>query len=320
MNQILQQCSKAENIGIAGHIRPDGDCIGACMAMYLYLKKEYPDKNIDVYLECVPETFKFLKKAEEIKVNYVENVVYDLFIALDNGDQKRLGKMEPYFENAKNTICIDHHISNTKYADINHLDNKASSTCEILFELFEEEKIDTNIAEALYLGIVHDTGVFKHSNTSERTMQIAGKLMSKGVAFSRMIDESFYQKTYIQTQILGRCLLESILVMDGKCIVSYLSKKMLDFYGADSDDLEGIIDQLRVTKGVEVAILVYETNVQEYKVSMRSNEKVDVSKIAVYFSGGGHIRAAGCTMNGSIHDVINNITEHIEAQLVTKKE
>ena len=146
-------------------------------------------------------------------------------------------------------------------------------------------------------------------------MGIAAKLMEKGVPFTRIIEESFYQKTYLQNQILGRALMESMLVCDGQVIVSVIRKKDMEFYGVDSRDLEGIVSQLRNTKGVEVAIFLYETAIQEYKVSMRSNGAVDVSKIAVYYNGGGHVKAAGCTMQGSIHDVINNLTGHIARQL-----
>lgn len=110
--------------------------------------------------------------------------------------------------------------------------------------------------------------------------------------------------------------------MDGRCIFSGLRKKDLEFYGADTNDLDGIIDQLRVTEGVECAIFIYETSIHEYKISMRSNAIVDVSRVAEYFGGGGHIRAAGCTMSGTIYDVLNNLSKHIEMQLDahTKKE
>ena len=139
--------------------------------------------------------------------------------------------------------------------------------------------------------------------------------MEKGIPFGKIIDESFYMKTYRQLQIMGRCLLESIRVMDGRCIVSVVTKQMMDFYEAKSSDLDGIIDELRTTQGVEVAVLLSEKEPLEFKVSMRSNQIVDVSKIAVFFGGGGHVRAAGCTIKGSSYDVINNLTEHIEKQL-----
>ena len=125
----------------------------------------------------------------------------------------------------------------------------------------------------------------------------AAKLISYGFDFSRLIEETFYEKTYLQTQILGRALLESILFMDGKCVVSVIDRKTMDFYGASPQDLEGIVSQLRSIKGVECAIFMYETGVLEYKVSMRSGGLVNVSQIASYFGGGGHVRAAGCTMN-----------------------
>ena len=191
----------------------------------------------------------------------------------------------------------------------------ASSTCEVLFGLLEEEKISKEVAECIYTGIIHDTGVFKYSCTSAHTMTVAGKLMEKGIDFSSIIDDSFYRKTYVQNQILGRALLESITFLDGKCIFSVIRAKDMDFYGVSSKDMDGIIDQLRITEGIECAIFMYETGSQEFKVSLRSNNIVDVSKIAAYFGGGGHVKAAGCTMSGSIYDVINNLSSHIEKQL-----
>ncbi|HEX3021847.1 MAG TPA: bifunctional oligoribonuclease/PAP phosphatase NrnA [Lachnospiraceae bacterium] len=315
MNQLLDEIKNASSIAISGHVRPDGDCTGSCLAVYNYLVENGFGNHVDVFLESVPTSFRMLPNWEDVNTSYTSDCTYDVFIALDCGSLDRLGKAQPYFESAKKTICIDHHISNTKFAQVNHINLEASSTCEALYNLFDEEKISLNTAQALYLGIVHDTGVFKHSNTTEKTMTIAGKLLSKGVSSSKIIDESFYQRTYVQNQILGRCLLESILVLNGQCIVSALSRRSMDFYGATPEDLDGIIDQLRVTKDIEVAIFIYETDSQEYKVSMRSNGDVDVSKIAVYFGGGGHVKAAGCSMKGVMHDVVNNITRHIEVQL-----
>ena len=142
-------------------------------------------------------------------------------------------------------------------------------------------------------------------------MRIAGELMKTGFNFSKIIDESFYQKTYVQNQVMGRVLAESILLLDGKCIIGYLKKKDMEFYGVEGKDLDGIVSQLRLTEGVEVAMFLYELETQSFKVSLRSNGNVDVSKIAVYFGGGGHMRAAGCDLQGSVYDVINNVTEQI---------
>lgn len=317
MRTIIESMENAATIGIGGHVRPDGDCIGSCLALCYYLKKKYPNKTVDVYLEYVQDEFKFLPNSDKVisEVSSSDIKAYDTFIVLDCGDLDRLAFSEPLFHAAKTTINMDHHITNQKFADINYVVPDASSTCEVLMDVLDLEELDTELATALYLGIIHDTGVFKHSNTTKKTMECAAKLITYDVPFSRIIDETFYQKTYLQNQILGRCLLESFCMLDGKIIISYVKKNVMDFYGAGSKDLDGIIDQLRITKGVEVAILIHELKTQTYKVSMRSNNDVDVSKIARIYGGGGHVKAAGCTMSGTIYDVMNNIIVHIEEQL-----
>lgn len=317
MRTISESIEEAASIGIGGHVRPDGDCVGSCLALCYYLKKKYPNKKVDVYLEYVQDEFKFLPNSNSVKheIDNSELPAYDIFIVLDCGDLDRLGFSEPLFHKATSTINIDHHITNQGFAGLSYIKPEASSTCEVLMDLIDKDMLDTELASCLYLGIVHDTGVFKHSNTTKKTMELAAELISYDVPFSRIIDETFYQKTYLQNQILGRCLLESFLVLDGKCIVSYVKKDIMEFYGASYKDLDGVIDQMRVTEGVEVAILVHEIETQIYKVSMRSNHDIDVSKVAKFFGGGGHVKAAGCTISGNVYDVINSVTVHIEEQL-----
>ena len=315
MTGLREIAQGAKTILIAGHLRPDGDCVGAAAAAYLYLKKIYPEAQISAYVEKVPEVYRFLDPEHSIFVEKLPEGPVDLFLSLDSSSKDRLGEAERLFDTAGRTACIDHHVSNLGYARENFVEAGSSSACEVLYGLMEEELIDTRIAEAIYIGVIMDTGVFRYSNTSKKTMEIAGSLMEKGVPFWKYIDECFYQRTYTQTQLLGRTLLTSMRLMEGRVIVATVTRRMLEFYGAQTEDIEGIIDQLRVTKGVEVALLLQEIDDQQYKVSMRSNTFVDVSKIAVYFGGGGHVKAAGCTMRGSLHDVVNNITEHIEFQM-----
>lgn len=305
----------ANTVAIGGHVRPDGDCVGSTVGLYLYIKNNYPDIAVDVYLEDIPDSLKLIEATKWIRETADEEKVYDLFIASDCADMDRLGFSKVLFENAKSTLCIDHHISNPGYADENYIYPEASSASELAYRLMDKDKITTEIAEALYLGIVHDTGVFQYSCTSPETMEAAADLMRKGINASDIIDKTFYEKTYAQNQILGRALLDSFIFMEGKCIASYISKKMMDFHGVTPKDLDGIVSQLRVTKGVEVAILLYETAAQEYKVSLRATGDVDVSKVAQFFGGGGHKKAAGVTMKGTVHDIINNISEQIHAQL-----
>lgn len=302
-------------VAISGHVRPDGDCVGSCLGLYLYLTEQFPDIHVDVYLEEIPEAYRMIQRTDAVKTQITEGEVYDLFICLDCGDRMRLGFSEPLFESASETLCVDHHISNGAFADINYIVPDASSTSELVYTLFDREKISKSAAEALYMGIVHDTGVFQYSCTSPETMEIAAELMRKGINSSEIIDKTYYEKTYVQNQILGRALLESMLIMEKRCIVSVIRKRSMEFFQAQPTDLEGIVSQLRLTKGVEVAIFLHELEPQKYKVSLRSKGAVDVSVIAQHFGGGGHVRAAGVTMKGSSHDVINNITARIALQL-----
>ena len=312
LKELLKEKKK---IALGGHVRPDGDCIGSVMGLYLYLKQEYPHIQTDVYLEKIPETFRLIKGTDEVRSEVNNNETpYDLFICLDCADPMRLGFSSSVFENAKETVCIDHHISNESFADLNYIVPDASSTSELVVTLLDEEKISKESAEALYMGIAHDTGVFRYSCTSPETMENAAKLMRKGINGNAIIEQTFYEKTYVQNQILGRALLESMLIMDRQCVVSVIRKSSMEFFHAEPSDLEGVVSILRQTKGVEVAIFLHELEPQKYKVSLRSKQYIDVSVIAKHFGGGGHIRAAGVTMTGSAHDVINNITEQIARQ------
>ena len=306
--------SNAARVGIAGHIRPDGDCIGSCVALYNYILRNFTCET-DLYLEEIPENFKLLKNVDDVISVYPDVPPYDLFIAVDCGDFERLGKAGKYLKEARMSFCLDHHDTNTGYAVKNRVVPKAAAAAEALFDLMDPELIDRDVAEALYLAIVHDTGVFKHSNTTRHTMEVAGRLLDYGVSSSKIIDGTFYEKTYLQNQILGRCLMESIVVLGGKVIFSAVNRKVQALYGLESSDTEGVIDQLRVTKGVEVAILLKEMNPQVWRVSMRSCTMVNVAEICMKYGGGGHIRAAGCIMNGSMHDVINALLKEIEQRL-----
>lgn len=319
MNKLTEVLNGISTVAIAGHVNPDGDCVGSCMGLYLYLKDNYPQIQTDVYMEKPREVFHYIKDIDKVKSECEPGQVYDLVVLLDVSSRDRIGVAAPLFDHAVTTVGIDHHITNDGLCQINQILPQASSTCEVLYGLLEDEKITEACAESLYTGIVHDTGVFQYSNTSPHTMRVTANLMEKGIPFSNIVDGSFYQKSYAQNQILGRTLMESIMMLDGRCIVGIVRQKEMEFYGLTSKDLDGIVSQLRNTEGVEVALFLYERSFQEFKVSMRSNDDVDVSRIAGMFGGGGHVKAAGCTMQGNPFDVINNITLQIEKQLTEEE-
>ena len=280
-------------IGIAGHVRPDGDCVGSTLAVYNYIKDNYPEKDVRIYLEPIPNIFKFLKRADEIRSDYKDDVVFDLFIAEDCGDLGRLGNAAKYFENAKSTLCIDHHVSNSSFADENYIFPKASSTCELVFELIDRQKLTLQIAECLYTGMVHDTGVFQYSCTSAKTMEIAGVLMETGIDYPKIVDDTFYTKTFGQNKILGLALLNAELYLDGAVIATVVFQEDMKRFSVLPKHLDGIVNQLRVTKDTKIALFLYENEDGTFKGSLRVNGDTNVADIAAQFGGGGHVKAAG---------------------------
>ena len=312
--EFERQVQTAQTIAISGHMNPDGDCIGSCLGLYTYIVEQYPEKEVTLFLEPVQDKFSFLKYADQITQEKKIDGPYDLFFSLDCSDTDRLHDFKGYFEEAKYKICVDHHFTNEGFGDLRFIVPDASSTCEVLFDMFDWDKISLECAQDLYMGIVHDTGVFKHTNTTRKTMETAGALLEKGIHSEDIIDRTFYKKSYVQNQILGRALLESVLFYDGKCIFSSVTRDEMDFYGVTGRELGGIIEQLRLTDGVEVAIFLYETGDNEYKVSLRSKKEIDVSRIAACFGGGGHIRAAGFNAKGTVYEIVNRIGEMIEQQ------
>jgi phosphoesterase RecJ-like protein len=308
-----------KTVGISGHIRPDGDCVGSCMGVYLYLKKNYPKVRADVFLEKIPPEYSFIEDIDKVRSDFKTDVdSYDIFIALDCA-KDRLGDAEKFFDSAKKTVNIDHHVSNKGTGDELYIVPTASSSCELVYDVIDTDKLDTETAKSLYAGMVTDTGVFKYNSTSPKTYEIAGKLTSYGFDFTELIDHVFYEKTYLQNQILGRALLESMLLMNGKVIASSVSRQTMDFYGVNGNDLDGIVNQLMFTIGADVAIFMYEDEPLMYRVSLRSNGAIDVSRVAKLLGGGGHMRASGCTINGTAHDAINSITKYIQQQYDEKK-
>lgn len=314
MNDLKKIISQAEHIMVAGHIRPDGDCVGSCVAVYHYIRRVFPDKSVDVYLETLPERYECLDPEHRIIRQKIEQDSYDLFFVVDSSSPDRLGEAEQVFHQAKHTLCVDHHISNLQYAETNIVVPDSSSTCEVLYELMQEEASMPEIAAALYVGIISDSGVFRYSSTSARTMEIAGKLIQTGIPFWDLIDRCVSERTYVQTKLLGQALLDSRLLLDGRCIVTVITRSMMEQFGAKTEDVEGIVEQLRVTRGVEAAVLLHETGELQYKVSMRSGDQIDVSRIAVKYGGGGHRKAAGFQGTGTAEEIIKSLCHQLASQ------
>ena len=314
MNKLIEKIEESESIAIFGHYNPDGDCVGSCLGLWNYIKDNYPEKNVNVYLQPIMEKFKFLKGADKI-IHNPDDALYDLGISVDCGDTDRHAEFGDIYKKCGYTLCFDHHLSNEGFGDFFFCEPDSSSCCEVLYNFLDYDKISEDCAKALYLGIVHDTGCFKFPSTSEQTMNIAGKLIAKGADSQYIIDETFFKVTYNQNRLTGRTLLDAKLFMDGKVIFSYITKEIFDEYNTCKDDTDGIIDKLRVTDGVEVAILAYQKGEDLFKFSLRSVRYIDVSEIAVAMGGGGHIRASGFDAKGKIEDSLKRILNMISEQM-----
>ena len=315
MFNLKETLQGVKTAAILGHVRPDGDCIGSCLALYNYIETYFPEIQAKVYLQEFMPEFLMLKNADKIVHDCSEDVVYDVCFSLDSADKARHGEFIKYFDTAKKTVGIDHHISNLGFADTHLIVSDASATAEILYELIGKEHLTKEIAECIYLGMAHDTGVFQYSNASPKTFRVVADLLETGIDASRIIDETFYQKSYVQNQVLGKTLLESELKLDGKVIVGLVTMQDMADYGITAKALDGIVSQLRYTRGVEVAVFLYELEAKHYKVSMRSNGKVNVSSIAGTLGGGGHVKAAGCEISGEYEAVVEILLKYIGAQL-----
>lgn len=301
---------------VTSHISPDGDNIGSTLAIYYTLNKL--GKNVYYVLDDnPPKNLKFLLenmnilKSEDVNLN-----TYDI-IALDCGDRNRICLSEELLNKAKNIICIDHHASNDYYGNLNYIDVDASSTCELVYNLLveyekKEDKniIDQDIATCLYTGLVTDTGNFVYSNTHPSSFVMAKELLLRGAKKDIIIQSVFQSNPYNYYKLLGEAL-NTLDIVNEKIASIMITKEMLKRNVISFNDVDGITSYTRDIEGVEVGILLKEKKENEVKISLRSKNYVDVSKIAQSFNGGGHIRAAGCTIYSSVEDAKKMIVEAV---------
>lgn len=313
--EAINIIKKHDNIFIASHVNPDGDNIGSCLGLYLALKKI--NKNVRVLQsDILPEDFNFLKGFEEIKP-FNENEKIDLLILLDSADSKRLGDNEALLDKAKITINIDHHLSNTNYADINLVDPKSPSTCELVYKLINQMDIDIdkNIAEALYTGISTDTGKFSYDSVTGDTLRIVASLIDLGIDFNK-INIRLYESISLSKMSLKIKALSGLkMYKNNQVALVRVSQDMLKSTNTSMEDTNGIVEEIRKVEGVEVACLLKEIKKNEIKVSMRSKEFFDVSKVCEDLGGGGHIRASGCTINESLNKSEQIVLDTIDKYL-----
>ncbi|MDR7856225.1 bifunctional oligoribonuclease/PAP phosphatase NrnA [Tissierella sp.] len=314
-NQIdlaIEKILNSKNIFIASHVQPDGDNIGSILALAIALRSI----NEKVYIlktDDIPLDYLFLPYVNTIE-EFNDKDEVDLFIALDASDENRLGKNASLINKAKTTINIDHHISNNNFGDINIVDSIASATGELVYRIIKKMNIliDKDIATCLYTAISSDTGSFMYDNTTSETHVIISELIKVGIDKSS-ININLYQNRSIERTMLFIKAVETLkLYFDNKVAIVKVTQNMLKDAGTQMNDTEGIVSFMREIAPVEIAILLKEFNSEEIKISMRSKRFVDVAEICASFGGGGHIRAAGATINSSIDNAEELILNEIK--------
>ncbi|MDA3846581.1 MAG: DHHA1 domain-containing protein, partial [Vallitaleaceae bacterium] len=217
---------------------------------------------------------------------------------------------------AKIVVNIDHHISNPLYGDINIVDGHMSSTCELLYTLIDDKTLcDSAIATCLYTGIIYDTGIFKHSNTTSHTLNVAGELIDYGIDFSEIINTVFFYKSYKGLLVQKIAIERMEIIEDNQVVISYITIEDMKSLKAYKKHTESIIQMLNEIKGTRCAVFIYEIKSEVFKVSLRAKDTINVCAVAKAFGGGGHIKAAGCTIEADIEAVKMKLIYEIKKQL-----
>lgn len=319
-NVILE---KSKNILILPHISADGDTLGSSLALALALNRI--NKNVCVYLEeSIPRTYKFLPGIEFIKIYPEDDVFFengqetDTVIAIDTGDIGRLGNRAYLLEKAIYTINIDHHPTNTEFCNYNYVSPDSSAVGEIIYMMLNimQISLDLAISTCIYTAITTDTGGFRYSNTTNTTHLIVADLVKNGINVAEISSILFDQVSLEKVKLIGAALNTLELFENGQIAFLTITQKMLEETGAGYDDCDGIINWGRNIYGVKVAALFTQRK-GEIKVGLRSNSDVDVSVIARSLNGGGHKKAAGCTLKGELDHIKETILNNIKQALNT---
>lgn len=321
--KVAESIKKAKNIIIIHHIAPDGDGLGSSLALKEMISQLDGINKLDAVISGkIPDIYKFLPRIENLKktgdASLYQN--YDLAIALDCAGKDRLGDATELFNNARSTINIDHHISDSGFADIDWIEPKASATGEILFDLIEPlgVKLNQNIAVALYTSILTDTGGFKFENTKPKTFKICAELLEAGADPVSIYNECYESKPVAMVRLHARAINDAVYLEDNEIVYTKISRKLLEEINASDDHIDGITEELRQVNSVKVSIVFKETIKGSTKVSFRSNG-IDVCEIASFFGGGGHKLASGCIIEKNIDEAVNDIIKTVRKQVIRSK-
>lgn len=299
-------------------MNPDGDTLGSMCGLFSIIKDNYKKKCDMAVVSKVPAIYNFIPYIEEVK--YIENFdlsrEYDLVINLDVAALNRCGDAQILFNKAKKTINIDHHETNINYGNLNFVEPEASATAEVIVELSQSLnwKISSKTAVCLYTGIMTDTGCFKFSNTTQKTMEYAGKLLSYGVQPSVIYQNCYESNSKDMVLFQSYCVSKAKFLNNDKIAYTVVYKKDLEKYNYNGEDFtDGLTEKLRAIQSTEIAFVVKELNAATSKLSMRS-KNLNIANVCSVFGGGGHKLAAGAVIKANVADSVKMILEEISKQ------
>lgn len=319
-NQLAfkKNIQEAENIIIFSHVNPDGDTLGSMLGLSKLIELNFNKTPDTVIIGKTPETYSFLNSIATCKnsANLDKAIKYDLAIAVDIAAKDRMVDMQEVYFNAEKTVNIDHHVTNNGYGQINIIDEHASSTGEVIYEIAKalNWKLNTDIAELLYVAILTDTGGFRFENTSPKVFNYAAELTEAGANPTQLYRKCYESKPKAMALLNAFAIQNAVFKENDKIAYSIITKEDMKRLNAKGDYTEGISEALRQINSTEVSMLLKEADNQTTKVSLRS-KKIDVAKIAETFGGGGHRFAAGCTIQKPPKIAIDKLLELVKMSL-----
>lgn len=314
LSEIVNQIKSSKRSLVLSHQNPDGDTLGSMLAMGAILKKL--GHAVDhVMQDPVPTAYKFLPYVDLVKNPSNKNIQkkFDLAFSLDCGSLKRLGKAKDLWYLARNTINIDHHISNENFASFNLIEPEATSTGQVVFWLAKKlnVKVTKEIATLLYTTLLTDTGCFANSNTNAEALSWGAELIKLGAEHEKVYRHAFLERDFKSIKAFGEALKNLTLTENDQIAWTYINNDLMKKLNATSEDTEDIADYIMRTKGVKIGVFFRE-DLNETKVSLRSLIDFDVSKIAASFGGGGHKRAAGINIKTPLKETIDLILKKVK--------
>lgn len=311
---------KWERMIVLPHIHPDGDTLGSSVALRAFLKLQ----GLETYIvndDRIPANLCFLNQegfmsSEAFESLNWEKESYGVFV-VDGSDLTRVADRIAIYDNASDKLCIDHHVTNTEFADYLWLEHEASSTGELVYKLIRScnVEVDKSMAEALYVAISTDTGSFKYDNTSSETLRTVAALMDTGFDMQKVIVEVYQNKELDQVRLMQIALNHLKMAFDGKVGMTYITQEDIEKMGIKLVDTDGICESIRDIAGLEVAIFLREVKPGSFKVSTRSKYEFDVAAFSLEFGGGGHKKAAGFTLNMDCETAMETILEALKGKV-----